>query len=193
MTPRTPAKYWARLQSTAAQRSRHCQVWRWLSTKPGMTIMSAPSMILASTGPMSRFTSAMRLPSSRMSPPRRSPIFGSIVMIVAFLIRVRCMSSLLSLAPGRCPAHRAAKGWFTLVPAAANRAYHHRALRAAFDRPTRFTTSRDRLGAMVPVHRYLGRSPLTSPNAKETCGDEFGHRTVEKTAGPPKVVCACPM
>src|SRR5216683_333406 len=57
MTPRTPAKYCARLQSTAAQRSRHCQVWRWLSTKPGMTIMSVPSMMLASTGPIPGFTS----------------------------------------------------------------------------------------------------------------------------------------
>src|SRR5882672_6467050 len=100
MTPRTPAKYCARLQSTATQRSRHCQVWRWLSTKPGMTIMPVPSMMSASTRPIPGLTSAMCLPSSNMSPPRRSPIVGSMVMIVAFLIRIRCMSPLLTVEPG---------------------------------------------------------------------------------------------
>jgi hypothetical protein len=44
------------------------------------------------------------------------------------------------------------------------------------------------------VAAVRGAAPLSQVlMPRRLAGDEFGHRSVEKTAGPPKAVCACPM
>ena len=85
MTTRTPVKYWPSDQSGPAARSSASQVWRWVSMKPGMAIMFVPSMISAPSAGIEGATAAIFVPSIRMSPRWRSPIFGSTVMTVAFL------------------------------------------------------------------------------------------------------------
>ncbi len=57
-------------------------MWRWLSTKPGMTIM--PSASITSTSPLDRSGPTARIfsPSISTSPDGRSPTAGSMLSTV---------------------------------------------------------------------------------------------------------------
>ena len=70
-------------------RSKPSQMWRWVSTNPGITIMPVASITSASVAVRSRPTSTMRSPSISTSPRGRSPIAGSMLSTRPPLIRVR--------------------------------------------------------------------------------------------------------
>ena len=74
-------------------RSTPSQMWRWLSTNPGMTIMPAASMTSAPSASRPLPTATIRSRSISTSQPLTSPIWGSRLRTIPFLINVRSVGT----------------------------------------------------------------------------------------------------
>ncbi|HEY3688091.1 MAG TPA: hypothetical protein VGL93_33950 [Streptosporangiaceae bacterium] len=72
-------RYWSNVQSAPMPRNAVCQVCRWVSTKPGSTILPVASTISASAASRAAATAAMRPSSMSTSPYGRSPTAGSML------------------------------------------------------------------------------------------------------------------